>query len=60
MKNAQTAEAAAYTADGVIGDLIYFLNYFLTGELTIRFMLKSVTVLVICAAIFVIFTSTLR
>jgi hypothetical protein len=60
MKNAQTAEAAAYTAGGVIGDLIYFLNYFLTGKLTMRFMLKSVTVLVIRAAIFVIFTSTLR
>ena len=30
-----------FTAGGVIGDLICFLNYFLTGELTVRFCITS-------------------
>lgn len=36
----------------VIGDLITFLAFFLRGELTARFVLKSLTVLVIAGCIF--------
>ena len=55
-----TYTSLLFTAGGVIGDLICFLNYFLTGELTVRFVLKSLTVLVICGAIFVYYLGSLR
>jgi hypothetical protein len=35
-----------------IGDLVTFLTYFLRGDLTIRFVLKVLTVLVIAAGVF--------
>jgi hypothetical protein len=41
-------------------DLIWFFNYFLTGELTTRFLLKALTVMMICGAIFVYYLSSLR
>lgn len=44
--------ALLITAGIVIGDLITFLAYFLRGELTARFVLKSLTVLVIAGSIF--------
>jgi len=49
-----------FTAGGVMGDLICFLNYFLTGEITLRVVLKSVRALVICGAIFVYYLGSLR
>jgi len=48
------------TAGAVICDLIWFLDYFLTGELTLRFMLKSATVMAICSGIFVYYIGSLR
>jgi hypothetical protein len=48
------------TAGTMIGDLICFLDYFLTGELTVRFVLKSVTVMAICGAIFAYYIGSLR
>jgi len=44
--------ALLITAGVVIGDLITFLAYFLRGELTARFILKSLTVLIIAGSIF--------
>jgi hypothetical protein len=44
--------ALLITAGIVIGDLITFLTYFLRGELTARFILKSLTVLAIAGSIF--------
>ncbi len=44
--------ALLITAGIVIGDLITFLAFFLRGELTARFVLKSLTVLVIAGSIF--------
>jgi hypothetical protein len=44
--------ALLITAGIVIGDLITFLAYFLRGELTMRFVLKSLTVLGIAGSIF--------
>src|SRR5678815_4564073 len=40
------------TAGAMICDLIWFLDYFLTGELTLRFVLKAATILLISAAVF--------
>jgi high-affinity Fe2+/Pb2+ permease len=36
----------------VIGDLVTFLSYFLRGDLTTRFVLKVLTVLVIAGGVF--------
>jgi hypothetical protein len=52
--------ALLLTAGGLICDLIWFLNYFLTGELTVRFLLKVFTVLAICGAIFFYYLHSLR
>jgi len=52
--------ALLLTAGGMICDLICFLDYFLTGELTLRFVLKSATVMTICGAIFVYYLGSLR
>lgn len=52
--------ALLLTAGGLIGDLICVLDYFLTGELTVRFVLKALTVLLICAAIFFYYLDSLR
>jgi uncharacterized membrane protein YidH (DUF202 family) len=52
--------ALLLTAGAMIGDLIWFFDYFLTGELTSRFVLKSLTVMVICGAIFVYYLGSLR
>ena len=43
--------ALLLTAGGMICDLIWFVDYFLTGELTSRFVLKSLTAMLICGAI---------
>jgi hypothetical protein len=52
--------ALLLTAGGLIGDLICFLDYFLTGELTARFVLKAMTVMIICGAIFFYYLRSLR
>ncbi len=52
--------ALLLTAGAMICDLIWFLNYFLTGELTARFLLKAATVMLICGAIFVYYLESLR
>jgi hypothetical protein len=52
--------ALLLTAGAMICDLIWFLDYFLTGELTSRFLLKALTVMLICGAIFVYYLSSLR
>jgi hypothetical protein len=44
--------ALLITAGAMIGDLICFLDYFLQGELTSRFVLKCLTVLIIAGTIF--------
>jgi len=48
------------TAGTMICDLIWFLDYLLTGEITLRFILKSATVMIICAGIFVYYLGSLR
>jgi hypothetical protein len=48
------------TAITMVCDLITFLNYFLKGELTERFVWKAITVLAIAGAIFVYYLSSLR
>jgi membrane protein YqaA with SNARE-associated domain len=48
------------TATTMICDLIVFLNGFLTGELTSRFVLKAATVMSICGAIFAWYLGFLR
>jgi uncharacterized membrane protein YidH (DUF202 family) len=52
--------ALLLTAGGMICDLIWFLDFFLVGELTSRFVLKSLTVMLICGAIFVYYLGSLR
>ena len=52
--------ALLLTAGGLIGDLICFLDYFLTGELSTRFVLKVLTVMMICAPIFVYYLGSLN
>lgn len=48
------------TAGTMICDLIWFLDYLLKGEVTLRFVLKSSTVMLICAGIFIYYLSSLR
>ncbi len=48
------------TAGAMICDLIWFLDYLLTGEITPRFMLKAATVMVISGGIFAYYLATLR
>ncbi len=52
--------ALLITAGIVIGDLITFLDYFLRGELTTRFGLKVLTVLIIAGGIFAYYLRTLK
>ena len=52
--------ALLLTAGTMIGDLIWFFNYFLAGELTARFLLKALAVMLICGAIFVYYLGSLR
>jgi uncharacterized membrane protein YidH (DUF202 family) len=52
--------ALLLTAGAMICDLIWFLDYFLTGELSSRFALKALTVMIICGAIFVYYLGSLR
>ncbi|MCW5965742.1 MAG: hypothetical protein KIT83_17015, partial [Bryobacterales bacterium] len=47
------------TAGTVLGDLIGFTGFFLLGELSTRFVLKSLIVLVICGGIFIYYMSSL-
>ena len=60
MRKWLTYIALFLTAGGVIGDLICFLDYFLTGELTARFVLKVTAVLIICGAIFFYYLRSLQ
>ena len=48
------------TAGAMICDLIWFLDYFLTGELTVRFVLKAATVMAISGAVFTYYITSLR
>src|SRR6185503_6610128 len=48
------------TAGAMICDLIWFLDYFLTGELTLRFVLKAATIMLISAAVFAYYIGSLR
>lgn len=48
------------TAGTMVVDLICFLNYFLRGEITTRFVLKSAVVMLIAGAIFAYYISSLR
>jgi hypothetical protein len=48
------------TAGAMICDLIWFLDYFLTGELTVRFVLKAATIMLISGAVFTYYIGSLR
>ncbi len=48
------------TAGAMICDLIWFLDYFLTGELTVRFVLKAATIMLISGAVFAYYLGSLR
>src|SRR5882672_10552668 len=48
------------TAGAMICDLIWFLDYFLTGELTVRFVLKAATIMLISGAVFAYYIGSLR
>jgi hypothetical protein len=52
--------ALLVTAGTMIGDLICFLGYFLMGELSAHFVLKSATVIALCAAVFAYYVVSLR
>lgn len=52
--------ALLITAGVLIADLITFLSYFLRGELTTRFVLKVLTVLVLAGGIFWYYLSSLH
>jgi len=52
--------ALLLAATGVVSDLVCFVDYFLKGELTLRFVLKCVTVLAICGSIFWYYLGFLR
>ncbi len=52
--------ALLIAAGFVVGDLIAFLMYFLRGELTQRFVLKVLTVLVIAGGVFWFYFSSLK
>jgi hypothetical protein len=55
-----TYVALLLTAIAMVCDLIWFVDYFLTGELTSRFLLKTLTVLVICGSIFFYYLGSLH
>ncbi len=52
--------ALLLAATGVVCDLVCFVDYFLKGELTLRFVLKCATVLVICGSILIYYFGFLR
>jgi hypothetical protein len=52
--------ALLLAATGVVGDLVCFTGYFLKGELSVRFVLKCITVLAICGSIFWYYLEFLR
>ncbi len=52
--------ALLLAAGAMICDLIWFLDYFLTGELTSRFVLKALTVMLICGTVFVYYLGSLH
>jgi hypothetical protein len=52
--------ALLLAATGVVCDLVCFVDYFLRGELTLRFVLKCVTVLLICGSVFWYYLTFLR
>ena len=52
--------ALLLTAGAMIGDLITFLAFFLMGELSARFVLKSATVIVLAGAVFAYYVASLR
>ena len=52
--------ALLITAGAIIGDLITFVDSFLTGDLSVRFVLKSTVVFVIAGAIFSYYLGALR
>jgi len=52
--------ALLLAAIGVVSDLVCFVDYFLRGELTVRFALKCVTVLAICGGVFRYYFGFLR
>src|SRR5262249_10517336 len=47
-------------ATGVVSDLVVFMNYFLMGGLTLRFVLKCAVVLAMCGGIFTYYLGFLR
>ena len=55
-----TCIALLLTAGAMIADLICFLDYFLTGELTSRFLLKCLVVMVVAGTVFAYHLRTLR
>ena len=52
--------ALLIAAGVVIGDLITFLTYFLNGELTLRFVLKVLTVIAIAGGVFWYYLGSLK
>ena len=52
--------ALLLAATGVVADLVCFVDYFLTGEITVRFVLKCAIVLAICGGIFWYYLGFLR
>jgi hypothetical protein len=52
--------ALLLTASAVISDMVVFVDYFLKGEITVRFVLKCATVLAICGSIFWYYLGFLR
>jgi hypothetical protein len=52
--------ALLLAATGVVCDLVCFVDFFLKGEITLRFVLKCATVLAICGSIFVYYFGFLR
>ena len=52
--------ALLLAAIGVVSALVCFTNYFLKGEITLRFALKCATVLAICGSIFWYYLGFLR
>ena len=52
--------ALLMTAGTMIGDLVVFLTTFLQGELTLRFVLKAIVVILIAGSIFWYYLGSLR
>jgi hypothetical protein len=52
--------ALLLAATGVVCDLVCFVDYFLKGEITLRFVLKCAVVLAICGGIFWYYLDFLR